>query len=160
MKQRLAIALLVAGALALACGPHARHNDVSASTGEPSARLTSGKTQHSHSLASSAKVAVGDKGIALALHVTNVGNHALEITFPSGLTHDFIIQDSIGRDVWKWSDGRLFTQALQNKLLDANETLSFDEKWSGPHKRGRYTAIAVLNSTNHPVEERVEFTVP
>lgn len=159
MTSRLVIWFLCAGALALACGPHAHHNESSASTTDsaPSPRTT--PVDDDRVLATSVNVAVDD-GIRFALHVTNVSDHAVELDFPSGQTHDFVVVDSIGREVWRWSDGRMFTQALQNKLLGSKETVTYEERWPGRGRRGHFTALAVLKSTNHPVQERVAFTLP
>jgi hypothetical protein len=163
MASRPVIWLLVAGAIALACGPHARRNDAKASTTDGRADTTPKKTAKSipeaQALAASAKVAVHD-GVSFTLHVTNLADHALELNFPSGKTHDFVVVDSAGRVVWRWSDGQMFTQALQNKLLDPNETLTYEEKWNASGLRGRFTARALLESSNHPVEERIDFTLP
>jgi hypothetical protein len=100
------------------------------------------------------------KGVRFTLHVTNVSDHAVELNFPNGQTHDFVVVDSLGREVWRWSTGRMFTQALRTSLLGANETLTFEERWPERRRHGAYTAIALLKSSNHPVEERVAFTLP
>jgi hypothetical protein len=111
------------------------------------------------SLAASAKVAVGST-VELALQVTNLAPHTVEVNFPSGQTHEFVILDSMGAEVWRWSTGRMFTQALQNREVDANQTLSFREQWESHGRHGKYTALATLKSSNHPVEERVDFVLP
>lgn len=160
MTSRLLIWLLCAGALALACGPHARHNESAASTTDARPdRPPAAAASDPRVLATSANVAV-NKGVAFTLHVTNVADHAVELDFPSGQTHDFVVIDSLGREVWRWSDGRLFTQAFQNKFLDSKETATYAERWDGRGRRGRFTAIALLKSSNHPVEERISFTLP
>ncbi|HEU4643472.1 MAG TPA: BsuPI-related putative proteinase inhibitor [Gemmatimonadaceae bacterium] len=156
MTSRLLIWLLCAGALVLACGPHARHNESSASTTD--ARPAT-PVPDDRALATSANVKV-EHGVAFSLHVTNLADHAVELDFPSGQTHDFVVIDSLGREVWRWSDGRLFTQAFQNRLLDTKETATYEEHWDGRGRRGHFTAIALLKSSNHPVEERVSFTLP
>jgi Intracellular proteinase inhibitor len=86
----------------------------------------------------------------------------VEVAFPSGLTHDFEVRDSTGRLVWQWSQGRLFTQAMQNRMVDRDETVSYSATWSPTNLRrgGDYTAIASLKSDSHPVEQRVRFSVP
>jgi hypothetical protein len=104
-------------------------------------------------------VAVGST-VNLALQVTNLANHTVEVNFPSGQTHEFVIVDALGAEVWRWSTGRMFTQALQNREVDANETLSFREQWDARGHHGTYSAIATLKSSNHPVEERVDFVLP
>ncbi len=110
----------------------------------------------------SATLEVRHEGSALrfALDVVNRGKKSIELTFPSGQTHDFVILDSLGREVWRWGTGRLFTQALQNKMLSRGETFSMAETWSAPTlKAGRYTLVALLKSENYPVTERAEFAV-
>ncbi len=110
-------------------------------------------------LATSVDVTVRDR-VTLALHVTNTIGKRLELSFHSGQTHDFVVLDAAGREVWRWSADRMFTQALQNTLLDPRETISYEERWDPAGRTGQFTAVAVLTSNNYPVEERVQFTLP
>jgi hypothetical protein len=156
MSSRFLIWILCAGALVLACGPHVRHNESAASTTDapPAAPRRDGRV-----LATSAKVSVKD-GVTFTLHVTNLADNAVELTFPNGQTHDFVVLDSLGREVWRWSRERMFTQALQNKMLGAKQTATYEERWDGGKRLGKFTVVAMLKSSNHPVEERVEFALP
>ena len=54
----------------------------------------------------------------------------------------------------------MFTQGVQNKQLGTGDTMQVDEAWKTPAQSGRYTAIATLNSSNFPVEQRVDFVIP
>ncbi len=110
-------------------------------------------------LATSLNVSVED-GVTLTLNITNTSERRVELTFPSGQTHDFAVLDSAGKVVWQWSEGRLFTQAMQNKLLTSRESAKYQEKWNAAGLAGKFTAVATLRSTNYPVEERIEFTLP
>ena len=83
----------------------------------------------------------------------------VELRFPNGKTHDFYVLDENGREVWRWSKGRMFTQTLQNKLIKSKGNAVFADSWSGASAHGKFTAVAVLPSVNHPVEERVEFAL-
>jgi hypothetical protein len=96
--------------------------------------------------------------VELRLHVTNTSGKKIEMSFPTGQTHDFYIVDATGREVWRWSTGRMFTQGVQKKLVDGGSTLSFADRWTGPVSGGTYTAVAVLKSDSHPTEQRVEFS--
>lgn len=156
MSSRFLIWILCAGALVLACGPHVRHNESAASTTDapPQAPRRDGRV-----LATSANVSVKN-GVTFTLHVTNLTDGALELTFPNGQTHDFVVLDTLGREVWRWSRDRMFTQALQNKMLGAKQTTSYEERWDAAGRVGKFTAVAMLKSSNHPVEERVEFSLP
>ncbi|MFN2398831.1 MAG: BsuPI-related putative proteinase inhibitor [Gemmatimonadaceae bacterium] len=110
-------------------------------------------------LATSLNVTVKD-GVTLAFHVTNTSSQQVELNFHSGQTYDFVVIDSAGKELWRWSEERMFTQALQNKLLRPRETLTFEEKWASPPRSGTFTAVGSLTSNNHPVSERVSFTLP
>jgi hypothetical protein len=104
-------------------------------------------------------VTVQPTAIQFALGVKNVGKKHVELTFRSGQSYDFVVVDSIGREVWRWSAGRMFTQGVQNKQLSGGDSMNAREAWTAPVP-GRYTAIATLNSTNFPTEERADFVVP
>lgn len=160
ITSRLIIWLLCAGALVLACGPHAHHNESSASAadGPPTSRPKL-PAADSQILATSANVSVG-QSVALSLHVTNVADHSVELDFPNGQTHDFIVLDSAGHELWRWSSGRMFTQALQNKLLSSTETVTYEERWDPKGLHGDFTLVAILRSSNFPKEEKVGFRVP
>jgi hypothetical protein len=157
MTRRSLTWILCIAAIALACGPHARHGDGDAHASVPGEHQQPDKSDST--LATSAKVAVGSS-VNFALHVTNVGDHRVEVNFPNGQTHEFVVLDTLGREVWRWSSGRMFTQALQNREVGANETLSFTERWNPRGRHGHYTALATLRSSNHPIEERVDFVLP
>jgi len=101
--------------------------------------------------------------VKFALLVTNIGNKHAELDFPSGKSYDFAVVDSTGREVWRWAQGRMFTQSVRNQQLGVRDTMRVSETWTPAKvnaKAGRYTAIATLNSSNYPVEERVDFVLP
>jgi hypothetical protein len=151
MHSRLIIALLTAGGIAFACGPRPFESEAASAP----APLT--RTANSAALATTLELSVAE-GVDLRLHVTNTSGKKLEMTFPTGQTHDFYILDAAGREVWRWSTGRIFTQGVQKKLVDGGSTLSFADRWAGPVAGGTYTAVAVLMSSSHPTEQRVEFS--
>lgn len=109
-------------------------------------------------IAASFEVRIRD-GIELDFRVTNNAARKLELLFPTGQTHEFVVVDSMGNEVWRWSEGRMFTQAVQNKLLASSATLTLQAAWRAEVPAGRYVAIASLLSENRPLEERVSFEV-
>lgn len=149
MQPRVLAFLILVLAVAAACGPRAR-------SAEPAARkrVTGGPP-----VASSLDVQLGS-AVGFALHVTNNASKRLELTFPNGLTHDIVVMDTVGREVWRWSEGRMFTQALQNRVLDSDETVSYSAEWAPEGAHGTYVVVASLKSQNHPVEQRVRFSLP
>ena len=110
-------------------------------------------------IAAALDVKVAD-GVQFGFKVTNTASGKVELLFPSGQTHDIVVLDSIGREVWRWSEGRMFTQALQNRVLESNASVSWTAAWKSVVPPGRYVAVASLLSENRPLEERVEFQVP
>jgi hypothetical protein len=154
MKGRIIFGLVCAAVLAFACGPRPSTGE---SAGVARAARAHASSQTGPALVSSLAVVV-KKGVAMSFRVVNEGSKRLEVNFPSGQTHDVVVVDSLGREVWRWSAGRMFTQSLQNKVLHASDTLDYDAVWENA-PAGKYTAIATLASENFPMERRAEFVV-
>jgi len=154
MKGRITFGLLCAAVLAFACGPRASTSDSANAV-----RATRAKTnsQTGPALVSSLAVTVKN-GVALSFRVMNTSAKRLEVNFASCKTHEVVVVDSLGREVFRWSKDRMFTQSIQNKVLHASDTLDFDATWKNA-PAGKYTAIATLASDNFPMEQRTDFVV-
>jgi hypothetical protein len=98
--------------------------------------------------------------VGFVLHVTNNTAKTVELRFRNGQTHDFTVVDPSGHVVWRWSDGRLFTQTMQNKTVPSSNTITLENDWDAHNAHGRYVAIATLNTDTRPIERRVAFTLP
>ncbi len=146
MTNRLIIPLLCAASVAFAKGTTGHKETLASST---SAKSTS-------ALSSTFSVHAGNM-VEFKLDVRNNTSKMVELTFPSGKTHEFIVQDESGKEVWRWSKSRMFTQGMQNKLVKSKDIAVFSERWNAEKLTGKFTAIALLPSDNHPVEERVTF---
>lgn len=100
--------------------------------------------------------------LAFTFSITNNAKKKLELVFPSGQTHDLVVLDAAGEEIWRWSNGRMFTQALQNRVLAGGDTLAYEMIWSPPaaaaDSNAPLTAVATLLSDNHPLEQRAEFS--
>lgn len=96
----------------------------------------------------------------VVLRVTNTGRKQAELRFPDGQTHEFVVRDAAEREVWRWSAGRMFTQALRTRAIDGGETVEFSERWPGAVPGGTYTVVAQLRSDNHPLEVRRAIALP
>src|ERR1017187_3946300 len=149
MKGRITFGLLLTSALAFACGPRPGTGDAVGAVHTSHARASS---QAGHVLRSTLAVVVKN-GVVMDFRVVNAGTKRIEVNFPNGQTHDVVVVDSLGREVWRWSTGRMFTQTLQNRILRASDKLNYDAIWRNA-PAGKYTAIATLASENFPIEER------
>lgn len=140
--------------LAFACGPRPNTGEVAGTV----------RTAHTRSVAPNGPALISTlgvvvkNGVKMDFRVVNEGAKRLEVNFPSGKTHEVVVVDSLGREVWRWSNGRMFTQSLQNKVLHASDTLDYDAIWRNA-PAGKYTAIATLASENFPMEQRTDFVV-
>lgn len=156
MKAPVAFGLVSFGVLAFACAPRGHSN-------ESAAKAASAKAGEAPRIESALAIDVGDRrddshDVRFAFRVTNAGGGKVEVQFPSGQTHDVVVLDTLGREVWRWSDGRMFTQLMQNKTLRTADTLAYTERWRDAPP-GDYIVVARLASATHPVEERARFTV-
>ena len=159
MDSRLFIPLLLAGAVALACGSRSHSESaVSVATAAPIKPVVHrAEPRTSTQIKSAFAVSASPNALHFALNVTNPGKKGIELTFPSGQEYDFSVRDSLGREVYRWGKGRMFTQSLKNRMLDGGETQRFEEQASTKLAPGSYVAVATLHSSNYPVQERVAF---
>lgn len=98
--------------------------------------------------------AVGEP-VAITLALANVGSEAASFQFNTGQMYDFVLLRE-GLVVWRWSQGRAFTQALTALTLRPGETRTFQERWNQRNAQGRqipdgsYELVAVFPATARP----------
>lgn len=107
-------------------------------------------------LEGSLDVTVGGDAVAFELTVENADAGSLDLAFRSGMLADFAVLDG-DVEVWRWSEGRMFTQALQTRSLDPGETKTVEAEWPDPDP-GDYEVVATLAS-DPGVEVRESFSV-
>jgi hypothetical protein len=154
MNTRLLIPLLLAGAVALACGTRS-HSDAAVT---PTVKSTPQATKPGDApIASDFRVRTHPKSLEFALVLRNPTKKGVELVFPSGQEYEFSVMDSTGHEVYRWGTGRMFTQSLQNRLLDGGETMHIEERADKALPSGSYVAVATLRSSNYPLEQRFSF---
>ena len=154
MNGKVSLSLLAAAVLAFACGPRSRNEVSSAQSETPRPSIVADANSP---LATSLDITVADE-VNFNFSVVNASKKKLEVNFNDGQMHELVVLDAQGREVWRWSEGKMFTQSIQNRVLRTSDTIEFTEAWEDPLP-GKYTAVATLASENYPVERRVEFTV-
>lgn len=155
MDNRLILPLLCAASVAFAAAPFS-HDEKSIATAR-------------HHTAESAPIVTtfdvtrpkddADK-LRFSLNVRNNTAKMLELRFPDGQTHDFVVKDFAGKEVWRWSEGRMFTSAMRSETLKGKGETLFSESWDTKGQHGAFTAVAILKSDNFPVETTVQFVLP
>ncbi len=108
-------------------------------------------------LASSLEVEVRADSVRLALHVTNTADRAMRLDFPSGQRYDFAVHTPDGRELWRWSADRAFTQAVGSEVLEAQGTVTYRASWAPPVRDGDLIAVAELVASNAPLRRETRF---
>lgn len=176
MKTRALITLLCAGAAGLVWSPRA-HSEASYPALQTRGRApqdTGGRRQGRSTKRAPVRgrrsldgklvpslnvVRVGEQ-VRFSFNVANAGSRRVEVKFPSGQTHDIVVLDSAGRELWRWAEGRMFTEARQYRTISGGDSLLLEDGWDRPSVSGKLVAVAMLKSTNFPIEHRIEFTLP
>src|SRR5688572_29728664 len=125
MNGKVSLTLLASAVLAFACGPRAR-NETASSSSEAARPVV--HSDPDSPLATSLDVSVGDE-VRFDFAVINASKRKLEVNFADGRMHDLVVLDAAGREVWRWSEGKMFTQSVQNRVLRTSDALRFEEAW-------------------------------
>jgi len=98
-----------------------------------------------------------DDGVQFAFAVRNDGEEAVDLRFTDALEADFTVRDG-DQEVWRFSEGRLFAQALGSETIAPGETATYEASWDEPDA-GEYDAVATLEARTQDCEARAEFSV-
>jgi hypothetical protein len=156
MDNRLILPLLCAASVAFAAAPFS-HNDKPIATGRLHAEEKSAPIVTTFDITRSKRDA---DQLHFTLNVRNNTSKMLELRFPDGQTHDFVVKDFAGKQIWRWSEGRMFTSAMRSETLKSKGRTVFEESWDTKDQHGSFTAVAVLRSNNFPVETTIQFVLP
>ena len=96
------------------------------------------------------------ESITLRITLANSGATAQRLEFSSARTHDAIVRAAGGREVWRWSQGRMFAQMLSELILAPGEsrelTLRWDPTGSEGGAPGDYVAVALIPVLGAPIQ--------
>jgi hypothetical protein len=156
MDNRLILPLLCAASVAFAAAPFS-HDEKPIATSKRHSKELTAPIVTTFDITRPKNDA--DK-LRFTLNVRNNTSKMLELRFPDGQTHDFVVKDFTGKEVWRWSQGRMFTSAMRSETLKGKGETQFEETWDTNGQHGSFTAVAVLRSNNFPVESTAEFVLP
>lgn len=95
--------------------------------------------------------------VTFTFTVTNTGDDAVSLQFRDSCRADFVVSED-GEEYWRWSEGQMFMQVLQEISFSPGEQETFEAAWEKPES-GRYTGRAELEATNHTCEAETTFSV-
>jgi hypothetical protein len=91
------------------------------------------------------KYSVGEE-VKLSVTVTNKGLKPVELLFTSAQHYDFIIFKG-DKEVWRWSNGKVFAMALESMLLKPGEKQIYTGTWKPKDTRpGEYKVMGLVLS--------------
>lgn len=95
--------------------------------------------------------------VTFAFTVTNTGSDPVEVQFSDAAKAEFVVEDE-GREVWRFTDGRAFTQMISSERLEPGEETTYEAEWDDP-RTGEYTVVAELRMQEATCEARTDVTV-
>lgn len=98
----------------------------------------------------------GDE-VSFKLVIRNSGPDTVEFQFRSGQKAEFVVYAN-GEEIWRWSDGRMFSQALESEHLHPGEEVRYSGTWENPNP-GQYQVEAELTAENISLSERAELAI-
>ncbi|WP_456275896.1 BsuPI-related putative proteinase inhibitor [Bacillus sp. AK128] len=90
-----------------------------------------------------------EEEVMFTIHLQNKSNEPTDLTFSSGQKFEIVVRNAEGKEVYRFSKGRMFTMALETLKLDAGEKLTFEDKWdyqtNGEKVQpGNYSVVATV----------------
>ncbi len=108
-------------------------------------------------LAGSLDVVARSDEVEFTFDVRNDGDGPVDVTFPNACTVDVAVFDG-DEEVWRWSEGRMFAQMIQQETFDPGDGVTETLVWEAP-SAGDYEAVATLEARNQDAEARATFSV-
>ena len=101
-----------------------------------------------------------DEDAAFTLTVENVGSDAVSLSFRDGQRAEFVAERTDRNEaVWRWSDGRMFSMAVESEELAPGASTTCEATWTDPPS-GDYVARAWLTAAETDAEAQAAFDVP
>lgn len=98
--------------------------------------------------------------ITMTLHVSSRTGEEVLLQFLSAQRFDFAIRDARGSQLWRWSEGQVFAQALGTETLGpARPQITYQAQFRGNLAPGWYSLEATLVAKNRPVSATLPIQV-
>jgi Intracellular proteinase inhibitor len=96
-------------------------------------------------------VEVLDRQAKIAITLTNHTNELKKLEFPTSQKYEIIITDENNREVYRFSEGKMFTQAFEYALIKQGESIKWEEIWDYSNQEiapGKYVVETKITPTN------------
>lgn len=123
--------ILMALLMASGCGAD-REKVKGSSKEEPQVQTKESSVQEK--LEITGDVTVASDAAVFDLKAKNVSQEQLSLTFHSGQEFEVVVMDGQGEEVYRYSAGKMFTEAIKTISLDPGKTLAWQDKWVFPEE--------------------------
>ncbi|MBN1754886.1 hypothetical protein JW877_01600 [bacterium] len=107
---------------------------------------------------------LGDS-IEFTMIVSSRMDEPVKFVFSTSQPYDFIVRDSDGEEIWRFTHGKAFSQVVTPTELEPSEKVVYIMRWNGETNRGtsvalgRYTVQCCLLSNPPVCSQKVEFNI-
>ena len=91
------------------------------------------------------KVVKSGESFTSWIEIYNLSKNDITLSFSSGQLYDLYLKNG-DKEIWRWSKGKAFTMAMQNKKLAAGEKLCYEVEVVGIDGPGEYILSGELTS--------------
>ncbi|MDQ0351750.1 hypothetical protein J2R98_001567 [Alkalibacillus filiformis] len=115
----------------------------------------------------------GEDSVKFNMKLTHDGDEDLTLSFSSGQKFEVVVTDPNGEEVYRFSEGMMFTQAIETSELSPGDEMEFQDSWDYTKDgarvdSGEYQASVELlpyevngeEIQDHPFKKEVTFEVP
>lgn len=67
--------------------------------------------------------------ISITLSLTNCAENDVRLFYPDSQRYEFIVKDEEGKEVWRWSQDKDFTQGEGDETFEPGEDITYNEVW-------------------------------
>lgn len=95
--------------------------------------------------------------VSFEFTVSNADDQPADLRFRDACRADVTVLTD-GEEVWRWSDGRMFAQAVEEARLNPGESAAFEFEWPDPEP-GTYRAVGELRLLDRECTAETELRV-
>lgn len=128
MKRVLPFVLLI---VLIACGTSQGSNGSEPNEGDEEMNDDSNQSEMVHDeLEFTSEVVPNEEEVLFKMALTNHTDETVKVSFSSGQKYEIVVTDAeTGEQVYKFSEGMMFTQAIEEKEIEPGEALNWEQTW-------------------------------
>ena len=73
----------------------------------------------------------------MTLLLKNCGDNPTHLFYPDSRRYEFVVEDEGDQEVWRWSLGQTFAQALGEETIEPGESVTYTEVWDQRDQAGQ-----------------------